>query len=63
MTKREEVRILLTPAQKSALQAIARADGEPISVTMRRLIRAEAERRGLWQPAPAVQRTGAEVAA
>jgi DNA-binding FadR family transcriptional regulator len=51
MESREKLGIKVLPQHKRALEAIAQADGEPVSVVMRRLIRAEAERRGLW-PAP-----------
>lgn len=40
------VRIL--PSHKKALRRLAELEGEPVSVTLRRLIRAEAERKGVW---------------
>ena len=40
------VRVL--PAHRAALARLARSDGEPMGAVVRRLIRAEAQRRGLW---------------
>jgi hypothetical protein len=45
---RKHVGIVVLPKHKEALRLLAEANGEAMSVTMRRLIREEAQRRGLW---------------
>jgi hypothetical protein len=40
--------VKLLPAHKRALERLSRADGESVSAVVRGLIRAEAERRGVW---------------
>ncbi len=55
MSKTERFGLVLTPREKAALGKIAEAEGELSRATvLRRLIRAEAQRRGLW-PAKAEQ--------
>jgi hypothetical protein len=47
--KRDEgFRLVMTPAEKSALVALAEHDDGSQAAIVRRLVRAEAERRGLW---------------
>lgn len=36
------------PAHKAALERMAQADGEAVAVVVRRLIRTEARKRGVW---------------
>lgn len=48
MCKRERLAINVLPVHKRAIERMAEADGEPMSVILRRLIRAEAKTRGLW---------------
>jgi hypothetical protein len=50
--KTEHVKALLTSSHKAALRRIAILDGEPTSVILRRLIREEAARRGMWPVTP-----------
>jgi len=47
MRKSERLIIKVLPDQKAALEAIAQAEGEPVAVVLRRLIRNETTRRGL----------------
>lgn len=47
MRKSERLIVKVLPGQKAALEAMARAEGEPVAVILRRLIRDEAGRRGL----------------
>lgn len=47
MIKTERLTIKVARSQKSALEQMARAEGESIAVVVRRLIRTEATRRGL----------------
>lgn len=42
------VGIVVLPVHKEALRLLAAANGEAMSVTIRRLIREEAQRRGFW---------------
>jgi len=51
MRKSERLIIKVLPDQKAALEAIAQAEGEPVAVILRRLIRAEASRYGLLSEA------------
>lgn len=45
--------VKVLPAHRAALDAMAEQEQEPVSVLLRRLIRTEAERRGVWpDPAP-----------
>ncbi len=53
MERRERIAILLLPAHRKAIERIAEADGEPMSVVLRRLVREEARERGLWPEAQA----------
>lgn len=46
--------VKVLPVHKEAVQRMAQEDGEPMAVFVRRLIRAEAQRRGLW-PVPQAQ--------
>jgi hypothetical protein len=51
MRGREAMLTMVTrvlPVHKWAVERMAQADGEPVAVVVRRLIRAEAQRRGLW---------------
>ncbi len=51
MTRREPTVVTvvkLTARQREALNRLAHAEDEPISAVVRALIRAEAQRRGLW---------------
>jgi len=51
--KRDEAfRLVMTPLEKSALEALAEHDDGSQAAIVRRLVRSEAERRGLW-PMPA----------
>lgn len=52
MRKSERLIIKILPDQKAALEAIARAEGEPVAVVMRRLIRVEAAQRGVLPAEP-----------
>jgi len=47
MSKRAQITFNVLPAQKAALEQIAQAEGEPVSVILRRLIRETAHERGL----------------
>lgn len=51
MERRARITILMLPAHRAAIERIAEADGEPMSVVLRRLIRREAKVRGLWPKA------------
>lgn len=48
MEKRESLTIKVLSVHKRAIERIAEAGGEPMSVILRRLIRKEARERGLW---------------
>jgi hypothetical protein len=52
MVKIERLGIKVLPMHKRALEAMALTEGEPVAVVLRHLIRAEAERRGLWPADP-----------
>lgn len=47
MTKTERLTVKLSPEQKAALEGLARREGEPVAVVLRRLIRIEAQKAGL----------------
>jgi len=47
MLKTERLTIKVLPDQKAALESMAESEGEPVAVVLRRLIRTEAQRRGL----------------
>lgn len=51
---REYVGVVMLPSHKEALRRIAEENGEAMSVTVRRLIREEAQRQNLW-PATATK--------
>ena len=51
MCKRERLAINVLPVHKRAIEQMAQADGEPMSVILRQLIRKEAKARGLWPKA------------
>lgn len=54
MLKTEKLAVKVLPTHKLAVEKLAKAEGEPVAVIIRRLIRAEAERRGVWtDPTPA----------
>jgi hypothetical protein len=58
--KRDETfRFIMTTAEKSALEALAEHEDGSQAAVVRRLVRAEARRRGLWpvpdEPAPPVE--------
>jgi hypothetical protein len=50
MEPRERISIQVLPAHKQAVERMAQREGEAVSVVVRRLIVAEAKRRGLWPP-------------
>jgi hypothetical protein len=50
MVKTEKLSVKLLHSHKEALERIAMADGEPMAVVVRGLIRNEATRRGMWLP-------------
>jgi hypothetical protein len=50
--------ITFTPEEREALDRLARAEFRPVKEQVRALVRAEAERRGLW---PAAQEQGIPV--
>ena len=53
MLKTEKLAVKVLPTHKLAVERLAKAEGEPVAVIIRRLIRAEAERCGVWtDPAP-----------
>lgn len=45
---REHLAVIILPAHKAVLRRLAEANGEAVAVVVRRLIREEGERRGLW---------------
>jgi hypothetical protein len=60
MQRVESIMVSLTPLEKQVARSLALAEGESVSVIVRRLIRTEAKARGLWpvpkqgeQPGPA----------
>jgi len=57
MAKHVRVSLNMLPIHRQALEEIANADGEGLSVVLRRLIRDEAKTRGLW-PEPKVDGKG-----
>jgi predicted transcriptional regulator len=62
MTKTERLTVKVLPAHKQALERIAEREDTSSAAIMRRLIRQEAERRGVWpvstQTLPAAQPAG-----
>jgi hypothetical protein len=48
MLKTERLTLRVLAAHKMALERMAQTEGEPVAVVLRRLIRAEAERKGVW---------------
>ena len=46
--ERQHIGIVALPAHKEALRRLAHANGETMAVVVRRLIREEAQRRGMW---------------
>jgi hypothetical protein len=52
MLKRERIALLVLPAHKRALALIAQAEDISPAAVVRRLIRAEAERRHIWLDDP-----------
>jgi hypothetical protein len=51
MGKSDRLTIQLAPQHRDAIARIAQADGEAVAIIVRRLIKAEALRRGLWPQA------------
>jgi hypothetical protein len=51
MLDNRRLSIKVLPAYKQALEQIAIAEGESVSAVVRRLIRSEAKRRGIWRVA------------
>lgn len=61
MSKTERLGLILSPREKEALRRLAEVDGGLTqSALVRRLIRIEAQRRGLW-PIPQIQGEREEV--
>lgn len=52
MLKTERLAVKVLPAHKQALLRMAEAEDVPEAVIVRRLLRAEAERRGMWPAQP-----------
>ena len=52
MKRTERIGLVLTPAEKGAAHRIATSNSESVAVVLRRLIRQEAKRRGLWDSTP-----------
>lgn len=48
MEQPTKLTIKLLPTHREAVENLARAEQEPVSVIVRRLIKAEAQRQGLW---------------
>jgi len=48
--ERENISVLLLPEQKEVLKKLARRSGESMAAEVRRLIRQEGARCGLWPP-------------
>jgi len=53
MLKTERLTIKVLPVDKAALEQIAQAEGEPVAVVVRRLIREAVHRHDLLQTPPA----------
>jgi|GEM_PF-3680335 hypothetical protein len=53
MLKSKRLTVKVLPSDKGAIEQIAQAEGEPVAVVVRRLIRQEAQRRGLLNTSPA----------
>ena len=47
---RKRLTVMLTSRQRIALEALAREEGESMSVVARRLFCREAQRKGVWPP-------------
>jgi predicted transcriptional regulator len=47
--ERDKIGAVLLPEHKEALKHLASDNGESMSALLRRLIREEAQRRGVWQ--------------
>ena len=61
MSKTERLGLILSPREKEALRRLAEVDGGLTqSALVRRLIRIEAQRRGIW-PIPRIQGEREEV--
>jgi hypothetical protein len=52
MFRTERLTVKVSPPHRAAIEQIAQADGESIAAAVRHLIRAEAQRRGLWVVTP-----------
>jgi hypothetical protein len=64
MEKTERLTVKVLPAHKQALEQIALSEDTSSAAIMRRLIRSEAVKRGVWplpSPTPARTPAGAEV--
>jgi len=48
MVKTERLAVKVLPAHKMAIESMAKADGEPVVIIVRRLIRGAAKQRGFW---------------
>ncbi len=48
MEKTERLSVKVLPEHKQAVEEMARAEGEAVATVVRRLIKSEAQRRGLW---------------
>jgi hypothetical protein len=48
MFKSERLTVKVLPTDKTVVQQIAQAEGESVAAVVRRLIRQEARRQGLW---------------
>jgi hypothetical protein len=56
VTRTERLGLVLTPSEKEAVRCLAEAEGGlSQAATVRRLIRQEAQRRGMWGPANKLQ--------
>jgi hypothetical protein len=59
MNKSEEFGLVLSPAEKDILRRLAEDEGGLSMASMiRRLVRAEARRHGLWPPSPRRDKNG-----
>jgi hypothetical protein len=61
MEPRGRISLLVLPEHKRAAERLAEREGESVSVLVRRLIVAEAKRRGLWGAVMAQGETITEV--
>ena len=48
LIKTEPLNVKVLPEHKQALRALARLEGEPMSVVLRRLIKQIAQEEGVW---------------